>query len=142
MPELSVGDAIVADNARQLREQRQLTQGQVAERAKAAGHNLGEMSVWGLENGRRYIRVTDLCALAAVFEVSPEDLLRKDFDKEPAVKVTTYQVTLDGDRVQTVVADQSFVDDDQWINFYLRGERVFFAPAARVVCCRIVEEAP
>ena len=140
MPELSVGDAIVADNVRRLREQRGLTQGRVAELAKTAGHNLGEMSLWGLENGRRYVRVADLCALAAVFDVAPEDLLRKDFNTEPAVKATAYQVALDGGHTETVVANQSFVDDDQWINFYLRGERVFFAPASRVVCCRITEE--
>ncbi|NUP20762.1 MAG: helix-turn-helix transcriptional regulator [Streptomyces sp.] len=140
MPELSVGDATVAANIRHLRERRELSQGRVAELAEAAGYKLSEASLWGLENGRRYIKVADLCAVAAALDVAPEDLFRQDFASTDAPQAVTYQVVLDGDRLETVTANQSFVDDDEWINFYLRGERVFFAPAARVVCCRAAQE--
>jgi transcriptional regulator with XRE-family HTH domain len=142
MPELSAADGIVAANIRRLREHRDLTQGRVAELADEAGFKLSEMSLWGLENGRRYIKVADLCAAAAALDVSPERLLSEDFDPAGRPPEVTYQVVLDGNRSETVTANQSFVDDDGWINFYLRGERVFFAPASRVLCCRIVKEAP
>lgn len=146
MPDLSPADELVAANIRRLREHRGLTQSRVAE--LAVGHKLSETSLWHLENGRRHVKVSDLCAAAAALDVDPAELLREDFDPaerpqtDEGPRAATYQVVLDGGASETVTAHQSFVDDDQWINFYLRGERVFFAPASRVAFCRTIEEAP
>ncbi|MGW2113810.1 helix-turn-helix domain-containing protein [Streptomyces zhihengii] len=63
-------EAAVASRVRQFREEQGWTQAGLADR-------LGWVaaSVWMLENGRRHVKVADLEALAAVFDVPPEELL-------------------------------------------------------------------
>lgn len=127
-------EAIVAANVRRLREAAGWTQAEVAKRASAAGHDLGEMPVWGLENGRRRIRVEDLFTLAEVFGTTPQCLLAPD--AELAEPVRQYEVRIDGGITETVAADD--VEADEWglLHFFLRGERVFFTSVARVLCVR------
>lgn len=138
MPEIL--DEVVAANVRRLREHRGLSQARVSELAVEAGYRLSEVAVWGLENGRRRIRVVDLYALGAALEVAPDVLLRGDFQPGAVRPAVAYLVAVDGG-TQEVLADESFVDDDQWINFYLRGDRVFFAPSTHVQYCRRIGEA-
>jgi transcriptional regulator with XRE-family HTH domain len=64
-------EARVAAKVRRLREDRGWTQEQLA---TALGKKSG-ITVWGLENGRRHINLADLEALAALFEIAPEDFL-------------------------------------------------------------------
>lgn len=131
-----------AANMRRLRESRGLTQADLAELASKVGHDINTGRVWALETDRRRMNVADLAAVAAVFNVTCEQLLSPDpdvlFGGSPAV---SHAVTLDDGTTEVVVADRSEADPDGWLNFYLRGERVFFAPTARILCCRTVEEA-
>ncbi|MGW0920069.1 helix-turn-helix domain-containing protein [Streptomyces sp. NPDC002755] len=129
-------DEVVAENARRVREYRGLTQARVAELAAEAGYELGEMAVWSLEKGRRKTKISDLYALGSALGVAPESLLREGFDMEGGPAEVDYEVRLDGGTIESVTADTSYVDSDGWINFFRRGQRVFFAPSSRVLCCR------
>lgn len=122
----------VAANVRQLRVARDLTQGELA--AKAGPH-LTEQQVWALENGRRRINVTDLTALADALGVSADALMSADPDLLEA-RLISHAVLLDGGAVEIVEAHDVQLSDG-WLNFFLDGERVFFAPADRVLCVRV-----
>ncbi|MCZ4506944.1 helix-turn-helix transcriptional regulator [Streptomyces sp. ActVer] len=127
-----------AANMRRLREARDMTQIELGERAAKLGHTMNEQRICGLEAGRRRMNVADLSVVAAVFDVTCEQLLSPDpdalFGTPPAV---SYAVTVDGGMTQVVTADRTEVDPDGWLNFHLRGERVFFAPASRVLCVQV-----
>lgn len=129
----------VAANARQLREAHGYTQERVAQLMTEAGFGIGEMALWALENGRRRIKVSDLSGLAAVFGVSPGSLLTES--PEPAEALPPeYEVAVIGGSSCTVTADSTDVDDHGFLNFYVGGARVFFAPVAAVLFCRLAEE--
>lgn len=139
-PEPAVPDtpeAVVAANVRRLREALGITQNDLAERATKAGHSLGPMAMWTLENGKRRIRVDDLYGLAEALGVTPQQLLSPDVD--PAATGRLYEVLLDGGTSEHVTASRVEPDEHGWLNFYLHDERVFFAAAARVLCVRIGE---
>lgn len=124
----------VAANVRHLRIARGLTQGELAEKA---GPPLNEQRVWGLENGRRRLTVTDLTALAGALEVGVGKLMSTDPDDlEPEVQPTAHAVQLDSGAVEVVEAHTTELSDG-WLNFFLGNERVFFAPADRVLCVRV-----
>lgn len=125
-------EAVVAANVRQLREGVGISQAELAARATAAGHDLGEMAVWGIENNRRRIRVEDLYALGGVLGVDAADLLRPDAGAAPA-KVC--EVAFDGS-LERVEAD-AVEWDETWVRFLLRGEVVYFASAAQVRGVRV-----
>jgi transcriptional regulator with XRE-family HTH domain len=130
-------EEVVAANVRLLRVARELSQDGLAELLVKAGHRQSAMSIWGLENNRRRINVADLVAIADVLDVTPQQLMSSDPDAlDPADPVTTYAVTVEGGETEVVEADRTELDDG-WLNFHLRGERVFFAPAARVLCIRV-----
>lgn len=127
-----------AANMRRLREARDMTQFELGERAAKLGHTMNEQRVHGLEVGRRRMNIADLAVVASIFDVTYEQLLSPDpdalFGGPPAV---SYAVTVDGGMTQVVVADRTEVDPDGWLNFQLHGERVFFAPASRVLCVQV-----
>lgn len=128
----------VAANMRRLREARDMTQGGLAGHAARLGHTINEQRVFALESGRRRMHVADLVAVAEVFGVTCDQMLSSDpdvlFGGPPAV---SHAVAVDGGTTQVVVADRTEVDAGGWLNFFLRGERVFFAPASRVLCVQV-----
>jgi transcriptional regulator with XRE-family HTH domain len=131
-------EAIVAVNVVRLREALGITQAELAARTSAAGHGLAKMAIWTIEIGKRRIRVDDLYALAEVLGVTPQCLLDPDYDpdRSPSPDARQHAVGLDGGTTEPVTAD-TVEDVGGWLNFYLRGERVFFASSARVLCVRI-----
>lgn len=136
-PAPTTPEAIVATNVRRLRECLGISQAELAERATKTGHVLGEMAIWTLENGKRRIRVDDLFGLGEALGVTPQQLLTPDVD--PASTGRLYEVLLDGGIAERVIATRVEPDDQGWLNFYLHGERVFFASIARMLCVRIGE---
>ncbi|WP_406444607.1 helix-turn-helix domain-containing protein [Streptomyces sp. NBC_01613] len=126
-------EAIVAANVRRFRDTLGISQTELAHRA-ALGSS--DMAICGIENGKRRIKVADLCALADAFGIAPAHLLTPD--AELAGPVRQYKVRIDGGITETVAADD--IEADEWglLHFFLRGERVFFTSVARVLC---VQEA-
>lgn len=124
-------EQVVAANIRRLREALGLAQTELSRRA-ALGNS--DMAVWGIETGKRRIKVAELCALADALGVTPTQLLAPD--AELAGPVRRYEVRIDGGITETVAADD--VEADEWglLHFFLRGERVFFTSVARVLCVR------
>lgn len=134
-PELpDTPEGLVAGNVRRLRKAFSLTQEELAELATKAGHDLGVMAIWSLENGKRRIRVDDLYGLAAAFDIPVRQLLSTEV--EPVASERTYGVMVDGGSTEVVTADLVETDEDGWLNFYLHGRRVFFAYKSRVLCVR------
>lgn len=132
-------EQIVIANIRRLREARGLSQAELGNLGAKAGARMSENRIWAVENHRRRVTVNDLAALAEVLGTTPERLMSPD-PEEPASTSQRYAVTVDNGAAETVTevvtADRSEVDADGWLNFYLRGERAFFTPAARVLCVR------
>lgn len=133
-------DQVVAANARRLREECGYTQECVARLMTEAGYPTGEMPLWALENGKRRIKVTDLFGLAAAFKVTPESFLSPGPDSDELAAVE-YEVASTDGVLRKVIANAVIADDQGFLNFYLRGERVFFAPTAAVMCCYTSKEA-
>lgn len=133
-------EAIVSANVRRLRKSRRLTQEELAEQATRAGHDLGSMAIWSIENGKRRINVDDLYGLAEVLSVSPQQLLTPESERVDADLFFT--ITFDGGVTETVAADRVDEGDGDWVTFYLRGERVFLASTRRILGTRISKEAP
>lgn len=131
-------ERVVAANVKLLREAHGISQVRLAELMTETGHVVGGMPIWALENGRRRINVDDLFGFAEVFGVAPESLLTPG-PCETAPK-SLYEVTLAGGTVRNVAAD-GFDLADGFLNFYLRDERIFFAPSAAVLCVAVVREA-
>ncbi|MEU8642229.1 helix-turn-helix domain-containing protein [Streptomyces sp. NPDC048674] len=127
-------DKVVAANARRLREDRGYTQELVARLMTEAGYPTGEMPIWALENCRRRIKVTDLFGLAAAFDVTPESFLSPGSESDESAAVE-YEVVGTDDVRRKVIANSVTTDDQGFLNFYRRGQRVFFAPVTAVVCC-------
>lgn len=136
-------ERVVAANARQLREAHGYTQEHVAQLMTEAGYPTGEMPLWALENGKRRIKVTDVFGLAAAFGLPAESLLSPlpstSATGEPPLPIYELAVS-DGARC-AVRADAVSVDDDGFLNFYADGTRVFFAPVAAVLFCRVIDES-
>lgn len=136
-------ERVVAANARQLREAHGYTQEHVAQLMTEAGYPTGEMPLWALEKGKRRIKVADLFGLAAAFDLPAESLLSpllttSEPDKpQPPI----YELAVGDDTRCTVRADAVSVDDHGFLNFYARGTRIFFAPVAAVLFCRVIEES-
>jgi len=127
----------VAANVRQLRTARGLTQGELAAKARP---QLTEQRVWALENRRRRITVTDLIALADALGVAADKLMSADADLlEPEARPIAHAVLLDGGAIEIVEAHDTELSDG-WLHFFLNRERVFFAPADRVLCVRITDQ--
>ncbi|MEU0787567.1 helix-turn-helix transcriptional regulator [Streptomyces sp. NPDC006173] len=133
-------DQVVAANARRLREDRGYTQERVARLMTEAGYPTGEMPLWALENCRRRIKVSDLFGLAAAFDVTPESFLSAGAESDELVAVE-YEVVGTDDVRRKVIANSVSADDQGFLNFHLRGKRVFFAPVTAVVCCYTSKEA-
>lgn len=131
-------DQVVAVNARRLREDRGYTQERVAQLMTEAGYPTGEMRLWSIERCRSRIKVSDLFGLAAALEVTPESFLSPGSSTDEPAAVEYEVATNDGVQ-RKVVANSVSTDDQGFLNFHLRGERVFFAPVAAVVCCYISE---
>lgn len=126
-------EAVVAANVRRLREAAGISQAELAARATAAGSDLGEMAVWGIEKSRRRIRVEDVYALAEVLGVTAPALLEPDAGPGPCTLL--YEIAFEGS-VVPVEADSHEMSDG-WVRLYLRGELVYFAPPARLLGVRI-----
>ncbi|MGY6019616.1 helix-turn-helix domain-containing protein [Streptomyces spinosirectus] len=130
-------EAIVAANVRRFREAAGWSQAEVSKRAAAAGYDLGEMPVWGLENGRRRMKVEDLFTLAEVFGTTPQYLLTPDADPAGAM---AHEIRFEGDVAEHVVADH-IEWSDGWAWFYAGSELVYSASAARVLGIRTTRES-
>lgn len=124
-------EAVVAANVRQLREAAGMTQAEVAARATAAGHDIGEMAVWGIENNRRRIRVEALHALGSALGVNPASLLSPDAG--PGVLFIVAFVG--GGFVQVRADEYDFIEG--WIRFQMQGQLVHLAPARNVLNIRV-----
>ncbi|MEV6504768.1 helix-turn-helix transcriptional regulator [Streptomyces sp. NPDC051642] len=120
-------EAVVAANVQTLRKRLGLSQTELGTRA-----GFGEMAVGNIENGKRRVNVDDLYALADALGATVQHLLNPDCSPFPAEQ--QYEVWLDGDVAQLVTADTVEPDGEGWLNFYLRGDRVFFAAVPRVLC--------
>ena len=81
-------DDVVTTNIGNFRRISRLSQRVVAERMRTLGFTWHQQTVGQCENGRRQITVAELFALALVFGVTVDDLLRfHDWQVEPAVDV-------------------------------------------------------
>lgn len=127
-------EAIVAANVRAIRAHLGISQAELSKRVSESGTRLGEMPVWGIENGRRRINVDDLYALAAALGTKPERLLAPGAELGPASR--QYEVRIDGGITELVTADDAEADERGLLHFYLRGERVFLTSVARVLSVR------
>ncbi|MFG3170546.1 helix-turn-helix domain-containing protein [Streptomyces sp. NPDC048200] len=124
-------EAVVAANVRRLREAAGLSQRELADRTTASsGRRIGEMPIWGLEAGKRRIRIDDLDVLGEALGVPALSLLQPG-----AQSPELYEVLLDGGLVETIRADDAEWDD-VWVRFSLGGLPVFSATVARVVGVR------
>lgn len=66
----------VRRNVRRLREQREWSYREVEERLSQAGRAIPVLELSAIDTGERHVDVDDLVALAAVFGLSVEELLR------------------------------------------------------------------
>lgn len=70
----------VRRNIRRLREQRQWSYREVEERLARVGRAIPTLAQSAIDAGERRVDVDDLIALAAVFDLSPEELLQPPAD--------------------------------------------------------------
>lgn len=127
-------EAVVAANVRQLREAAGISQAELAARVTAAGHDFGEMAVWGIENNRRRIRVEDLHALGTALGVNPTSLLSPDAGPG-ALFVVAF---VGGEFVQVRADEYDFIDG--WIRFQMQGQVVHLAPSRNVLNIRVHQD--
>ena len=127
-------EAIVAANVRRLRETAGYSQAELAARTTTAGHSLGEMAVWGIENGKRRINVDDLTAFGAALGVTPTSLLSPDAG--PGV---LFVVAFHGGGSVDVTADEYDVVEG-WIRFQMQGRLVYLASTRHVLGIRVHED--
>lgn len=126
----------VAANIRTRRATLNLTQADLSERVTATGHDLGDQSVWALENGRRRIRIDDLYAIAHALNTTPAALLTDGSTVEPdAQPPRAYLVRLDGGITERFTADHVTLDDG-WLTCRMHGHEVLSAPTTRIICIR------
>lgn len=130
-------EAVIAANVRHRRKRLGISQTELGDRATKAGCPLGDMAVWSIENGKRRVNVDDLFALAEGLETTPRQLLSER--PEDMVSEQTYEVRLDGGIAELITADRVETDARGWLNFFVEGERIFFAPAVRVLYVRVRE---
>lgn len=83
-----------------LREARQRSQGRLVEELVQQGFDMHQTTVAKLEAGKRPLRVAELMALAAIFEISPADFLA-----EPENLRETY-------RLQSALLDRARANRD------------------------------
>lgn len=136
-------EEIVAANVRRLRTARELTQGELAEKTDG---RVNEQRVWALENGRRRFTVVDLASLADALDIDPAVLMSADSAALPPAPPPPptlppapplHEVTLDTNVIESVQAHTAELSDG-WLHFFRDNERVFFAPASRVLHVRVV----
>jgi len=72
----------VRSNVRRLREDRRWSYREVADQTARAGHPIPVLELSGIDAGTRRVDVDELVALAAVFDVGPEQLLGPPADCE------------------------------------------------------------
>jgi transcriptional regulator with XRE-family HTH domain len=70
----------VRRNVRRLREERQWSYREVEERLSRAGRAIPVLALSAIDSGERRVDVDDLVALAAVFDLSPQQLLEPPAD--------------------------------------------------------------
>lgn len=70
----------VRRNVRRLREQHQWSYREVEERLSRAGRAIPVLALSAIDTGQRHVDVDDLVALAAVFDLGIEELLRPPAD--------------------------------------------------------------
>lgn len=133
-PEAISREAVVGANVRRLREAAGLSQAELASQVAKSGHALGEMAVWGIENGKRRITVDDLFALGAALGVVPTSLLSPDAG--PGV---LFVITFAGSGPVDVTADE-YDTVDEWIRFQLKGRLVYLASARNVLGIRVQQD--
>lgn len=139
-PADSTAEGVVAANVRAIRTHLGISQAELAKRATDAGHPLGEMPVWGIENGKRRINVNDLHVLAGALGVTVQHLLAPGAADEVGAGVQEYEITFVGGVRETVLAFRREVLEG-WMNFYFGGEVVYSAAVAHVLGVRPVKEA-
>lgn len=79
-PPLGPAGNNVRRNVRRLREQRRWSYREVEERLARAGRAIPTLAQSAIDAGERRVDVDDLIALAAVFDLSPEELLQPPAD--------------------------------------------------------------
>jgi transcriptional regulator with XRE-family HTH domain len=72
----------VGARVREMRRARGISQAQLGQAMGTLGYPMEQPTVYKLENGTRPLRLNEVAALAAVFEVDVMDLLSADFDEE------------------------------------------------------------
>lgn len=138
-PTGATAEATASANVRRLRKSLGLSQTALAERVTEAGAPLGDMAIWGIENGKRRINVDDLYALAEALQATPRELLSPQPESFSGSQV--YEVRFDGGTAERIAADRVETDEHGWLNFYEAEQRVFFASVARVLCVRVRGES-
>lgn len=133
-------EAIVAANVRAIRAYLGISQAELSRRVSESGPKLGEMPVWGIENGRRRINVDDLYALADALGVTVQHLLAPGAAAEVGAGVQRYEITFQGGVTETVLAFRREVADG-WMNFYFGGELVYSAAVGQMLGVRLAKGA-
>lgn len=69
-----VGDALVGANLADLRERAEMTQKQLADEMRVAGHRWSQATVWSVEKGDRPLRLIEAVDAAEVLSATVDDL--------------------------------------------------------------------
>lgn len=77
---------VVAENMRQLRALRRMSQSHVADQMTRLGHNWAQKTVSAAETGERHLNVDELVSLALVLETSVPSLLDPVGPADPALR--------------------------------------------------------
>jgi transcriptional regulator with XRE-family HTH domain len=133
-------ESVVAANVRAFRIHLGLSQAELSKRVSDAGCRLGEMPIWGIENGKRRIQVDDVYVLADALGVTVQHLLAPGAAEEVGTGACQYEITFVGGVTETVLAFRREVSDG-WMNFYFGGELVYSAAVAHVLGIRLAKEA-
>lgn len=132
-------EGIVAANIRALRTHLGISQAELSKRVSDAGCRLGEMPIWGIENGKRRIQVDDVYVLADALGVTAYHLLAPGGAEEIGAGAQQFEITFVGGVTETVLAFRREVVDG-WMNFYYGGELVYSAAVAHVLGIRPKKE--
>ncbi|MDX2697110.1 helix-turn-helix domain-containing protein [Streptomyces ipomoeae] len=133
-PEAISREAVVGANVRRLREAAGLSQAELASQVVKSGHTLGEMAVWGIENGKRRINVDDLFALGTALGVTPTSLLSPDAG--PGI---LFVVSFASGGSVDVTADEYDIVSE-WVRFHMQGQLVYLASTRHVLGIRVQQD--
>jgi transcriptional regulator with XRE-family HTH domain len=139
-PADSTPEGAVAANIRTLRTRLGISQAELSKRVTESGSRLGEMPIWGIENGKRRINVDDLYVLADALGVTVQHLLAPGGATEIGAGAQQYEITFAGGVTETVLAFRREVSEG-WMNFYFGGELVYSAAVAHVLGIRLAKGA-